>query len=494
MFDFTISELARVTSAREISDLSWSERVVSGFFSDSNSVIPDGVFVAIKGERTDGHLFLNDVALSGAGLAIINESFQGPIPQEFPVLVVPDSIVALGQIARWARLTKLNATVIAVTGSSGKTTTKDLIAGILSKCGETVSPQGSLNTDVSMPITILGANSDTRYLVLEMGMRGLGHIESLASIAVPDIGVVTNVGSAHMELLGSTQAIAQAKGELIRSLSPTATAILNADDFYVAQMAESTDANVVTFGESVQSDFCATDVRLDSNATSNYTLKHGSHAEAVRVQLRGEHNVSNSLAAISAVVVAGVPISRACELLGEIDHVSKWRMEVTETVAGIAVINDSYNANPESMRAALKTLANMAAGRRTWAVLGPMLELGPSALEEHDSLGRLAVRLDISHLLCVGTQMKITHLAASQEGSWGDESHWVETVDQAIDFLREQLLSGDIVLIKASRSIGLDRVAEALITGDLSKVTGGPAFNSSTDNAVESDPPEGGNS
>jgi len=189
-----------------------------------------------------------------------------------------------------------------------------------------------------------------------------------------------------------------------------------------------------------------------------------------------------------------VPISRACELLGEIDHVSKWRMEVTETVAGITVINDSYNANPESMRAALKTLANMAAGRRTWAVLGPMLELGPSALEEHDSLGRLAVRLDISHLLCVGTQMKITHLAASQEGSWGDESHWVETVDQAIDFLREQLLSGDIVLIKASRSIGLDRVAEALITGDLSKVTGGPAFNSSTDNAVESDPPEGGNS
>ena len=464
MFDFTVSEICQITAGVAVNaqpDLS-----VRGFFVDSRECIPQGVFVAIHGERANGHEYLQEVQSQGAALGIVESSFHGRIPADFPHIVVEDSILALGQIAHWARVTKLKAKVIAVTGSSGKTTTKDLISGILMKCGQTEWAQGSFNTDVGLPLTILAANSETEFLVLEMGMRGAGHIDSLTQIAVPDIGVITNIGSAHVGLLGSRENIAAAKGELTRGLGQNAQAILNADDHFVESMIQETSAQVVTFGESETADFRATDVRLNSEALVSYTLRFSNSDHQVSLKIPGEHQVANSLAAIAAVVSAGISVERAVSFINEIEKISKWRMEISQTDSGVTVINDAYNANPESMRVALKTLANMAKGHRSIAVLGDMKELGPYSLEEHDSLGRLAVRLDISKLICVGPEMKVTHLGASQEGSWGDESHWVPDADSAIAFLEALIQPGDVVLIKASRSVGLERVAEVLISGD----------------------------
>lgn len=470
VFEFTLEEIAHITHGELVAERPNS--TVRGFFVDSRLAISGGVFVALRGERVDGHEFLDDVCVSGAGLAIVEKSYSGVVPQNLPHVIVDESITALGQIAHWARVTKLRAKVIGITGSSGKTTTKDFIAGILSQSGPTVWAQGSFNTEVGLPLTLLTADESTEYLVVEMGMRGLGHIETLARMAVPDIGVVTNVGSAHIELLKTQENIARAKGELIRSLGSHAWAVLNEDDPYVRAMADSTDAQVARYGESPTANYRAVGITLNSDAQCSFQIVHESETHQVRLRIPGEHQVSNALAAIAAAHCAGVTVKDAAAWIGNIDHISKWRMEVTTTDRGITVINDSYNANPESMRAALKTLASMSQGRRSVAVLGPMLELGDRSIEEHDSLGRLAVRLDVSLLLCVGEPMKITHLGASQEGSWGDEVHWVADNESAIEFLDDYLQPDDVVLVKASRSVGLDRVADALISGDLSKVSG----------------------
>jgi UDP-N-acetylmuramoyl-tripeptide--D-alanyl-D-alanine ligase len=465
VFKLTISEITSVTSGIAVN--ADSDMTVSGFFVDSRQCLPGGVFVAIKGEQVDGHDFLVDVQAQGASLGLVESSFRGNIPLDFPHIIVENSVVALGRIAHWVRVTKLKATVLAVTGSSGKTTTKDLIAGILSESGSTKWAQGSFNTEVGLPLTILGANPMTKYLVLEMGMRGVGHIDSLVQIAVPDIGIITNIGSAHLGLLGSRENIAAAKGELTRGLGKHAHAVLNADDQFAPILARETVAQVVTFGESESANFRATNIEMDTHARASYTLHTSEGQHQVVLKIPGEHQVSNSLAAITAVVSAGISVPDAVDRINRVEKISKWRMEVTQTASGVTIINDSYNANPESMRAALKTLANMAEGRRSVAVLGEMKELGSFSLEEHDSLGRLAVRLDISQLICVGPEMKVTHLGASQEGSWGEESLWVPDIDSAITLLTDFIQSGDVVLIKASRSVGLERVAQVLISGDL---------------------------
>lgn len=360
---------------------------------------------------------------------------------------------------------------MAITGSSGKTSTKDLLAFTLAGIGTTVRAEGSFNTEVGVPLTILAADERTEFLVVEMGMRGEGHISYLVDIARPDVGVVVNVGSAHIGMLGTREAIARAKGELVAGLPATATAVLNTDDTLVRSMVGSTAAAVVTFGESADADVRATDVRLDAEARPSFTLTDGrpGHDEAVPVSLQfsGEHYVSNALAAAAAALSLGGSLEQVADGLRAATPQSRWRMEVRESPDGVTIVNDAYNANPESMRAALKTLVAMAAGRRTWAVLGEMRELGDESMVEHDAIGRLAVRLDISRLLCVGAGTRVMHLAASNEGSWGEESAFAPDVESALLILREELRPGDVVLVKASRSVGLERIAAELL-GDLS--------------------------
>ncbi len=365
------------------------------------------------------------------------------------------------------RRERLTCTVVGITGSSGKTGTKDLVAGVLSCLGPTVSALGSFNTEVGLPLTILSADEQTRYLVLEMGMRGEGHIDYLVRLARPDVGVVVNVGSAHLGMLGSREAIARAKGELVTGLGPDGVAVLNGDDPLVRAMADRTAARVLTFGESADCDVRATDIRVDENARPSFTLSQASTLEAqpVTLQFSGEHYVSNALAAAAVGLSLGASVEQVADGLRAASPVSRWRMEVAVAPGGYTVVNDAYNANPESMRAALKTLAAMAAGRRTWAVLGEMRELGDASVDEHDAIGRLAVRLDISKLVCVGAGTRVMHLGASNEGSWGEESMHVPDVEAAIELVRAQVRPGDVVLVKASRSVGLERVAEALLEG-----------------------------
>jgi UDP-N-acetylmuramoyl-tripeptide--D-alanyl-D-alanine ligase len=473
MIDFTGQQLAEITGGT-LTDWDHNQVLsVPGFYVDSRNPIQNGIYVALVGEKVDGHIFLPDVQAAGATLAIVAAGSSAPVPEGFPLLHVLDPLIALGQIAHWVRINVLKAQVIGITGSSGKTTTKDLIAGMLGQYGRCVAPPGSFNTEVGLPLTILSADAQTEFLVLELGMRGIGHIATLCEIALPDIGVVLNVGSAHIELLGSMENIAVAKSELVRALPVTGLAVLNQDDPFVARMSEGLKCSQLTFGELQSSDICASNICVEPDGTTRFLVTYRDDSQPVHVQLVGEHYVANALAALSASVAVGVPFEIACEFLSNVNVVSKWRMEVTEASNGVTVINDAYNANPESMRAALKTLAQLGSRgprRRTWAILGEMRELGEYSVDAHDAIGRLAVRLDISRLVCVGAATKVMHLAAANEGSWGEESVWVSDIDGVLNLLADELQPGDIVLVKASRSIGLDRVASEVLELSLSSV------------------------
>lgn len=434
--------------------------LITSVVVDSREVLVGSLFVAIPGERVDGHDYASGASTDGA-VAVLSERAL-----DVPCIVVPNTVEALGKLGKFVR-DQLSCTVIAITGSSGKTSTKDLLETVLGEFGQTIAPVGSFNTEVGVPLTILRANIETRFLILEMGMRGLGHIEYLCDLSSPSVGVLLNIGSAHMGMLGSQKAIAQAKGELIESLPTSGLAILNGDDPFVREQASRTNARVVFFGEAGTADVRASDVELDPMARPKFTLHYGGQEAKVKLRVHGEHFVSNALAVASVALEVGLPLDEVAAALSKATIQSKWRMEVSDTPDGVIVINDAYNANPESMRAALKTLAAMGTEQTTWAVLGEMLELGDDSMLEHDAIGRLAVRLDVSRLICVGPGTRVMHLAASNEGSWGDESMWVQDADAAIAVLREELLDGDIVLIKASRGVGLERVAAALTDQEL---------------------------
>lgn len=430
---------------------------VRGFSVDSRAVEQGQAFVAFAGERADGHDFVDQAAQRGAVVSITERDLSN-----VPCVVVDDSVAALGRIAAAYRREILRATVIGITGSSGKTTAKDIIAQVLD--GKVVAARGSFNTEVGLPLTILEADDTTDYLVLEMGMRGIGHIAYLCSLAAPDIAVVLNVGSAHLGVMDSREDIARAKGEIVEGLGSSGCAVLNSDDPQVAAMASRTQARIVTFGEGESADIRAVDVQLDSGGRPLFTLKlSDDDSVPVSLQMHGEHFVSAALAAAAVARQVGMRSDRIGQRLSEAVAQSRWRMEVTETDDGVTVVNDAYNANPESMRAALKALRAMQGAGRSWAVLGEMRELGEASVDEHDALGRLAVRLDISHLVCVGEATKVMHLAASNEGSWGEESIWVPDATAAVSYLREHLQAGDVVLVKASRAVQLETVAEQLV-------------------------------
>lgn len=435
------------------------EIVVTSVVTDSRDVQPGSLFVAIPGERVDGHDFAEQAFERGA-VAVL-----GRRPLAGPTVVVDDPVMALGHLARDYREHLPDLTVIALTGSSGKTTTKDLLAQVLETSGPTVAPRGSYNSEVGVPLTIFDCDADTMYLVLEMGMRGRGHIDYLCSIGKPSIAAVINVGSAHLGLLGSREAIAEAKGEILDQLPPDGAAVLHADNALVMAQAHRSAAPVSTFGESLDADMRVMDLTLDSAARPSFHLAHEGDAAQVQLRLSGEHQAANAAAAAAIAAAAGLDLHDIATALSAAEPRSRWRMEVHERADGVVIINDAYNANPDSMRAALKALVDLADGRRTWAVLGEMGELGDDSIEEHDALGRLVVRLDVNKLLAVGAGTRPLFLAAGLEGSWGDEAHWVADPDEAIDFINREIRSGDVVLVKASRAVGLERVADALIEG-----------------------------
>ncbi|MFE2722941.1 UDP-N-acetylmuramoyl-tripeptide--D-alanyl-D-alanine ligase [Kitasatospora sp. NPDC059327] len=429
---------------------------------DSRKVRPGCLFAAFAGEHVDGHDYAERAVAAGAVAVLASR------PLGVPAVLVDSVVDALGKLARTVVARAESTTVVALTGSAGKTSTKDLIAQLLQRLGETVYPPGSLNNEIGHPMTALRVEAGTRHLVMEMGARHKGDIEYLTSITPPRIGLVLNVGTAHVGEFGSQEAIAEAKGELVEALPADGVAILNLDDPLVRAMASRTKARVVYFGESREAHVRAQDVRLDSTGRPSFTLTTPAGSAPVQLRLYGEHHVSNALAAAAVAVELGMSVDDTAEALSEAGALSRWRMEVLDRADGVTVVNDAYNANPDSMRAALRALVSIGGRgperRRTWAVLGEMRELGEESLAEHDAIGRLAVRLDVTKLVAVGgREAACMELGARNEGSWGEESVLVSDADAAVELLRSQLRPGDVVLVKASRSVGLEKVAEALL-------------------------------
>ena len=455
MIPLSLADIAAIVNAEVSGDAGVR---VGHVVADSRLCAPGDLFVAIPGERVDGWDFIDTAAAAGAAAALATR------PSALPTVVVPDPVSALGALARHAVAELPGLTVVAVTGSSGKTSTKDLLAVVMAARGPVVAPAGSMNTEVGLPLTALLCDGTTRTLVAEMGARGVGHVAYLCDLTPPDIAVVLNVGSAHLGEFGSREVIATAKGEIVEALSDDGIAVLNADDPLVAAMAGRTTARVVTFGASPSADLRITDLQLDPLTRPSFTLTFDGESADVSLTVSGEHSAWNASAAALAGCAAGLPLDDVARALSSARAVSRWRMEISTTPDGIIVVNDAYNANPDSMAGALKSLAEM--GRRnqgrTFAVLGEMKELGDESVSAHDQLGRLAVRLNVGQVIAVGEGARPIHMGAAHEGSWNGESAYVATIDEAVGLLADLLQPGDIVLIKASRSVGLERVAEAL--------------------------------
>ncbi|MGO4383960.1 UDP-N-acetylmuramoyl-tripeptide--D-alanyl-D-alanine ligase [Specibacter sp. RAF43] len=479
MIYFSAATIAALANGRLSAGTDPQTRInVAGIVTDSRDAVAGSLYVAKAGEHADGHDFVPAAFAAGAVLALAERdvSVEGGGSDgaaHFPAVIVADAVLAMGALAaEVVRRIRAHSplTVIGITGSAGKTTTKDLLAGILSPLAETVAPVGSYNGEVGVPLTVFRATLDTRYLIIEMGATKTGQITYLSHLVHPDIGVVLCVGSAHAGEFGSIENIATAKGELPAALPAGGTAILNFDDARVRAMAARTAAPV-TFFTSADADtpdtVQARNVRTNADGNPEFDLSFpgGGESFAVHSKLLGLHHVTNLLAAASAAHAAGIDAAVIAASLGAQGPVSRYRMERTDRPDGVTVINDAYNANPESMRAALRTLAELGASgaRRTWAVLGEMLELGEDSVLAHDAVGRVAVRLNISRLVVVGTGARAMHVGAVMEGSWGDESMFVSDAEAALEVLERELLPGDVVLFKSSNGAGLrflgDRIA-----------------------------------
>ena len=436
--------------------------LVGGSVQTNSALVgPGSIFFALPGAVTDGHLFAADAVERGAALVVA----ERPLELAVPVLVVPSGVTALADLARLV-VARVRAAgrlkVIGITGSNGKTTTKNLLRAILEAEGPTVAPAGSFNNHVGAPITMLQVDESTEYLVSEMGASGEGEIARLVGIALPDISVVLKVGLAHAGEFGGIEATQRAKSEIVRELPDSAVAVLNADDGRVAAMAGLTAARVVWFGLAADAAVRAENVRATASGT-RFTLVVDGSSHEVALRILGEHHVSNALAALAVARELGVPIERAITAIEGVARAERWRMELLQPGGGITVINDAYNASPDSTAAALKTLAQiLEPGQRSVAVLGEMAELGEYAQEEHDRLGRLVVRLNIGKLVVVGEGARHIHAAAGLEGSWDGESVFVADVDAAYDLLREELRPGDVVLVKSSKSAGLRFLGDKL--------------------------------
>lgn len=460
MIALTLAEIADALGA-ELVDGDPAVVVSGSVETDSRLVGPGSVFFALPGEVTDGALFAPAAVDAGAVLVVA----ERPLDVAVPVLVVADGVTALADLARLvvARVRALGRLrVVAVTGSNGKTTTKNLLRAILSASGPTVAPEGSFNNHVGAPISMLRVDPSTEYLVVEMGASHVGEIARLVSIVTPDIGIVLKVGLAHAGEFGGIDAVQRAKAEMVTDLPPAAVALLHGDDPRVAEMAGMTAARVVRFGLGASNDVRADDVQATATGTTFDYLADGER-HPVALRILGEHHVTNALAALSAARELGIPAARAIAAVESVPMAERWRMQVLEPGDGVTVINDAYNASPDSTSAALKTLAQITpAEGRSVAVLGEMAELGEFANEEHDRLGLLAVRLNIAQLVVVGERAKRIHAAAGLQGSWDGESVFVEDPEAAYAFLRGFLQPGDVVLVKSSKSAQLRFLGDRL--------------------------------
>ncbi|MCB1273705.1 MAG: UDP-N-acetylmuramoyl-tripeptide--D-alanyl-D-alanine ligase [Leucobacter sp.] len=472
MIALTLAEIAVAVGGRLLLGSSGAapETIISGESqTDSREVMPGNLFFARRGEETDGHRYAAQAVDAGAVLIVCEREVDARVPQ----IIVSDATEALGALA--AEVVRRAGSggrlrIVGITGSNGKTTTKNLVAAMAERLGPTVASIKSFNNEVGGPLTMLRVTAETKTLVAEMGASAEGEISRLTAMAPPDIGVVLSVGLAHAGEFGGIEATFRTKSEMVRDLDESAVAVLNRDDPRVAMMAELTRARVVTFGLHAEADVRASEVQPSAEGTSFVLHAPGPGGEtasrAVRFRVLGEHHVMNALAAATVGLTLGLPLDEVVEVLEAATLAAPGRMQVLGGRDGITIINDAYNASPDSMNAALKTLALVAKlGARTVAVLGAMSELGELSGEAHDRIGLQAVRLRISELVVVGDAARRLHISAINEGSWDGESVFFSDPDAAFAYLLDTLKPGDTVLVKSSNAAGLqalgDRLGEA---------------------------------
>jgi UDP-N-acetylmuramoyl-tripeptide--D-alanyl-D-alanine ligase len=437
-----------------------AEHEVSGTVrTDSRLVAPGDVFFAKLGEHEDGHRYLESMA-GVASLAVVSS----PRPDlDLPQIQVADTVIALSELAKFVleMVRPQGLKVIGITGSNGKTSAKNMLAAITSRAGKTIAPQDSFNNEVGLPLTVLRLESDTQFLILELGASGLGSIDKLANWTLPDIGIQLKVGMAHAGAFGGIEATSQIKAEMMPYIS--SVAILNEDDPIVRDFSPEPGVRRLGFGYSSEADLQLLRVGVTISGTTLLLRYPDGEERELTLKILGEHQAMNAAAALLAAHELGIERSLALDALANLEMAERWRMQPLKRNDGVLIINDAYNASPDSMRAGLQTLATIGRqGHRTIAVLGLMAELGDQTRAEHETVGRLVVRYNIDKLFVVGKEAKILHLSATQEGSWDGESEFYENASDAIDAINAKLLPGDVVLVKSSNVAGLRFLGDEL--------------------------------
>lgn len=448
MIPMTVSEIAKIVGGSYEGD--GSALITREPFFDSRKPIPGGIFLALKGENVDGHDYVSAAVAAGAITALTTR----PVGEK--CIVVTDVLEAISKLGAEIRNRLPELAVIGITGSQGKTTTKDITRHVLSMAGETIAPEQSFNNDLGVPLTLLRATEKTQFCILEMGARHMGDIARLVKMARPNIGVVLVVGTAHIGEFGSRESIAETKSEIVANLEPGAIAILGTYDEFTPQMSKKTLASVLYFGEQNSCDIRATDIEIREGC-AHFDLVTAAGREPVALRLIGRHQVPNALAAAAIATACELPLEKIVSGLSTAEVASKWRMEISER-ASVLLINDSYNANPESMRAALETLRYFAQerGGRAWAFLGRMHELGSSSDRDHRSITSYAEELEIDHVIAV------------KSGEYGSGSAPANSIVQHVNSLEEALAisgeieGGDVILVKGSRAEGLEKLSEQI--------------------------------
>ncbi len=458
MIEMKIEQMAQIMEGSAHGQAEITNTTVFQF--DSRQINSGDIFLALKGEKADGHEFVSDASARGASLSIVNR----PVPTAH--ILVGDVLLALAKLAAYVRREMRDLKVIGITGSQGKTTTKDLLLSILKAEGETIASIGSFNNELGVPLTLLRCTKESKYCILEMGARNSGDISSLTAIASPDVGAVLKVGNAHIGQFGSQEMIAKTKGELIAGLQSGAVAVLGTYDSFTPKMKSAQGVKRVTFGDSPKCDVRAADIEA-RGGFAHFDLVIGSERQAVGLQILGLHQISNALAAAAIANALDIGVSRIATALSNHQSISKWRMELSEA-NGLTLINDSYNANPESMEAALNVLALLTQekGGRSWAFLGQMHELGDNSDQMHEEIGKRVADLGIDYLVAIKSKAYLSKIDSSLT-----TTRYLSSWQESLDLFRE-FNPGDVILVKASRAEGLDELASAIKAKAMSEQEG----------------------
>jgi len=452
---FTVQDLVRATRGALVAgDLGIP---VTGVSIDSRSLGVGEAFFAIRGHRLDGHAFLAEAAARGAACLIV-DTLPDDVPANVPLVLVEDTTRALGQLGAWHR-GRFTIPVVAVTGSNGKTTTKELTAGVLATRWEVLRPERSFNNQWGLPLTLLKLTPEHQAAVLEIGSNARGEVAALAALAAPTVGIVTTVAAVHTEFLGSLDGVREEKAGLGRALGADGLAILNADDPRVAGMARETRARVVTYGRSGTAHVRAVGDIVDDEQGLTLTLETDGQRETVTLALAGRHNVGNALAAAAAGVALGLPLADVARGLASVRPVAG--RCVWKRAGEVSILDDTYNASPVSVRAALDTVAAHRRGRRLIVVLGDMLELGAITDDAHREVGRQVAALPADELIGVGRAMQLAVEAAREAGL--AEARHLTTFEDTVAHLLKRVVAGDVVLVKGSRGMRMERVVDALV-------------------------------